>query len=71
MKFTFEIYIDDVTGDKKVYIEPCDCPAFGASCSYETAEDIGKTIANYLDENYPDPVKNGGFDPALLNDDED
>lgn len=56
MEFEFEIYIDEKTGNKMVYISARD-GASGATYPYQTAEDIGKSIATYLDTYYNEPVR--------------
>lgn len=59
MEFEFEIYVDEHTLQKSVFITAKD-GASGAEYPYETAEDIGKAIAKYLDMYYPEMIATGG-----------
>ena len=61
MEFTFELYIDESTGKKMVFVAAGD-GASGAEYPYETPEDIGKAITTYLATYYPEAVKTAGWD---------
>ena len=54
MELTIEIYTDK-TGTKKVYIAAND-GASGAEYPYNDAKDIGRTVASYLENYYPDII---------------
>lgn len=47
MEFEFELYVDEETGKKMIFISSTS-GASGANCSYESIDDIGKIITNYL-----------------------
>jgi len=59
--FIVSLYSEDSVG-KKVFINPEFNPS-GATydVGYGTAEDIGKALVEYLDNNYPEVVENPNF----------
>lgn len=59
MEFEFEIYVSDKTNKKMIFITAKD-GASGAEYPYETTEDIGEAVINYLNNYYPDIVDNPG-----------
>lgn len=58
MEFTVELFVSEKTGAKMVFIAADG--ASGAEYPYETAEDIGKAIASYLSNYYPEEVAAAG-----------
>ena len=56
MAFAFEIYFDNRTGKKMIFIST-DNGASGAEYPYETFEDIGKAVTTYLTDYYPEVIK--------------
>lgn len=56
MQVSIEIYRDIQTREKMIFVA-CDDGASGAEYKYETAEDIGKAVTEYLKNYYPDMVK--------------
>lgn len=58
MEFTVELFVSGKTGAKMVFIAAEG--ASGAEYPYETAEDIGKAIASYLSNYYPEEVATAG-----------
>lgn len=58
MEFTVELFVSEKTGAKMVFIAAEG--ASGAEYPYETAEDIGKAIASYLSNYYPEAVVTPG-----------
>lgn len=56
MNISIELYKDDRTGEKMVSIAADN--ASGEEYRYETSEDVGKAVAWYLWNYYPDIVEN-------------
>ncbi len=50
MEFWFELYVDEGTQEKLVYVSATE--GYGADYPYETFEDVGDAIALYLSDYY-------------------
>ncbi len=60
--FSFELY-KNKEGKKVIFIGIGNNNGFGESFPYENEEDLGKTIAGYLADNYPDIVGDPDYNP--------
>lgn len=55
MDFNIELYVDDDTGERMVYISAND-GASGAEYPYDTPADIGLALQTYIENYYSDIV---------------